>query len=100
MEPGTSGETFMARQPAMSLAELLALDVTVDIVTAGRAFRFGKEKTYELAQADEFPCRVLKLGKRYCVTKADLLEAVGLTAEFMAQVAVIMASHAAQGEAA
>ena len=62
----------------MSTAELLALPVSVDIVTAGRAFGLGRSKSYELAQADDFPCPRLKLGHRYVVTKAALLAALGV----------------------
>lgn len=58
--------------------ELLALPVTVDLVTAGRAFRMGRTKAYELARADKFPCPVLPLGKRFVVTKAALLAALGV----------------------
>jgi hypothetical protein len=64
----------------MTTAELLALDVTVDIVTAGRAFGLGRSKSYELAQLNDFPCPRLKLGSRYVVTKAALLKALGVTA--------------------
>lgn len=62
----------------MSLEELLALPVTVDIVTAGKPFGLGRTIAYELARKGEFPCRVLPLGKRYKVTKADLFAALGI----------------------
>lgn len=64
----------------MTTAELLALDVSVDVVTAGRAFGLGRSKSYELAQQDDFPppCKVLKLGQRYVVTKSSLLAALGV----------------------
>lgn len=76
---------------SMTTEQLLRLPVSVDIVTAGRAFALGRDKAYELAGGDEFPCPVLMLGKRYCVRKADIFEALGLTPEFMMQVARIMA---------
>lgn len=62
----------------MSMEELLALPVTVDVVTAGRAFGLGQEKSYELANAGEFPCRLQKIGKRWLATKADLFASLGL----------------------
>ena len=62
----------------MSDEELLALPVTVDLVTAGRAFRMGRTKAYELARDGEFPCQVLPLGRRFVVTKAALLAALGV----------------------
>lgn len=90
----------MAHQPSMTTEQLLRLPVSVDIVTAGRAFGFGKEKSYELAGTDEFPCKVLRLGKRYCVPKADIFDALGLTADFMMQVARILADLQTQADAA
>jgi hypothetical protein len=63
--------------PAMSMAELQALPVSVDIVTAGRAFGLGQEKSYELAKQGEFPCPVLRVGRRYRVTRHHLFEALG-----------------------
>jgi hypothetical protein len=62
----------------MGEEELLALPVTVDLSTAGRAFGLGRTKAYEMARADEFPCPVLSLGRRLVVTKAALLKALGM----------------------
>lgn len=62
----------------MSEEELLALPVTVDLETAGRAFLMGRTKAYELARATEFPCQVLPSGRRFVVTKAALLAALGI----------------------
>ena len=61
----------------MSEAEALALPVSVDLETAGRAFGFGRTKSHELARADEFPCPVKRFGNRYRVLRADLLTALG-----------------------
>ncbi len=63
----------------MTEAELLVLPAVVELETAGRAFGFGRTKSFELAQAGEFPCRVLTLGNRYRVTMADILAALGLS---------------------
>jgi hypothetical protein len=62
----------------MTHAELLALPVSVDIVTAGRAFGLGRTKSHELARADEFPCRVIRVGERYRVPRTELLRALGI----------------------
>lgn len=68
----------MAREVIhMSEPELRALPVTVDLKTAGRAFGFGRTKSYELARAGDFPCPVLPLGARFVVTKIALLRALG-----------------------
>lgn len=69
----------MARKPiTMSRDELLKLPVTVDLRTAAKAFGLGRTLAYALAQNDNFPCRVLKLGERYKVTRADLFRALGV----------------------
>jgi len=62
----------------MSLAELLALPTAIDLVTAGRAWGFGRTKSHDLARAGEFPCPVLRIGNAYRVTRADLLRSLGI----------------------
>ncbi|MFF0249644.1 hypothetical protein ACWEU6_17870 [Streptosporangium sandarakinum] len=62
----------------MTLDELLALPVAVDLVTAGRAWGIGRTKAHELARRGEFPCPVLRLGNAYRVTRADLLRSLGV----------------------
>jgi hypothetical protein len=39
----------------MQKDELLALPVSVDLTTAGRAFGLGRTRAYELARAGQFP---------------------------------------------
>ncbi|WP_446218801.1 DNA-binding protein [Micromonospora sp. IBHARD004] len=67
----------MKTQSGMTREELLALPVSVDIVTAGEAFGMGRTLAYELAKRGEFPVRVLRLGNRYRVARADLLRELG-----------------------
>lgn len=62
----------------MSLAELLAMPVMVDIGTASRALGLGRSTGYELARRGEFPCRVLHVGTSYRVPTAELLRALGI----------------------
>lgn len=62
----------------MSVAELLALPPAVDLPTAGRAWGLGRTKAHELARADDFPCPVLRIGRTYRVTRADLLRSLGI----------------------
>lgn len=66
------------KKKPMTDEELLALPVTVDIETAGRAFGMGRTKAQELAKKGDFPCQVLPLGRRRVVTKAALLGALGV----------------------
>lgn len=65
-------------QLEMTMDELLALPVSVDLVTAGRAFGLGRTKSFELAQQGEFPCRVLRVGIKYRVPRAAIFEALGI----------------------
>ncbi len=68
----------------MSMEELYALPASFDLETAGRAFGLGRTKSHEMARAEEFPCPVLRLGKVYRVTKADLFQALKLKLELPA----------------
>ncbi|MFF3114239.1 hypothetical protein ACFVSN_34265 [Kitasatospora sp. NPDC057904] len=62
----------------MSRAELLALPAAIDLDTANRAIGLGRSKGYELARRDAYPCRVLRLGKKYRVITTDLLRLLGI----------------------
>jgi hypothetical protein len=61
----------------MSLTELGELPAVIDLVTAGKALGLGRTKTYELARAGEFPCRILRVGKTYLVPTPELLTLLG-----------------------
>lgn len=62
----------------MTLSELLAMPVTVDIGTAARALGLGRSTGYELARRGDFPCRVLHVGSSYRVPTAELLRLLGI----------------------
>lgn len=62
----------------MRLDELLALPVSMDIVTAGKAFGMGRTKAHQLARNDEFPCEIMRVGRSYRVTRAAVLRALGI----------------------
>ena len=62
----------------MSRAELLALPVSVDLVTAGRAFGLGRTKAFELARAGDFPCEVLPVGIKFRVPRSAIFRALGV----------------------
>lgn len=68
----------------MTKEELFALPVSVDLETAGHAFGYGRSRSFELARAAEFPCRVIPVGKRangtpvkYLVPRSAILAALG-----------------------
>jgi hypothetical protein len=50
------------------------LGVTTDVETAGAVLGIGRSKAYELAKAGEFPVRVVRIGRRYVVPVAALLQ--------------------------
>lgn len=62
----------------MSVDELLALPVSIDLTTAAKAFGIGRTKAYELAQNGQFPCRVIRVGLKYRVPRSALLAALGV----------------------
>jgi hypothetical protein len=52
--------------------------VTVDVQTAGRAFGIGRDQAYRLAREGRFPVPVLRLGRYLRVTRASVMEALGV----------------------
>jgi hypothetical protein len=54
------------------------LGATIDVETAGAILGIGRSKSYELAKADEFPVRVLRIGRRYLVPTTALLALLGI----------------------
>jgi hypothetical protein len=59
--------------------ELVELPVTVDLLTAARAFGIGRTAAYTLAKGGDFPCRIFRVGGRYVVARDDLLRTLGIT---------------------
>jgi len=62
----------------MTYEELMALPVSVDLMAAARALGIGRSLAYDMAKRGRFPVRVLRLGNRYRVTRADLLRVLGV----------------------
>ena len=63
----------------LTIDQVRALPAMVDVVTAARALGLGRSKAYELAKADAFPCRIVKIGATYRVPTSDLLRVLGDT---------------------
>lgn len=59
--------------------EIRAWPATVDVPTAGRAFGVGRDEAYRLAREGRFPVPVLRLGRYLRVTRAAVLNALGIT---------------------
>lgn len=62
----------------MTVDDLLALPVAVDLLTAGRALGLSRTTTYDLARRGEFPVPLLRLGAQYRARRADLLALLGI----------------------
>lgn len=65
-------------KPGMTAEQIRQLPAVVDLVTAGAVLGLGRTKTYQLAKAGDFPCRIIRVGKAYLVPTAALLALLGL----------------------
>lgn len=63
----------------LSRDQLRSLPSVVNLMTAACALGIGRTKAYQLAQTNQFPCRVLRVGRSYHVPTAGLLELLGVT---------------------
>lgn len=59
-------------------AQVRALGVRTDLRTAGSIFGMSPTQCYEAAKADRLPFPVLRVGIRYVVPVAPILELLGL----------------------
>lgn len=66
------------RTTPLTIEQVLRLPSTVDLITAARALRVSRNKAYELAGADAFPCRVIRIGELWRVPTAELLGVLGI----------------------
>ncbi len=58
--------------------EVRSWPVTIDIQTAARAWGIGRDQAYRLFHEGRFPVPVLHLGRNLRVTRASVLEALGI----------------------
>ncbi len=63
-----------------------ALGVRTDLSTASDVLGISRNSGYHLASKDNYPVPVLRLGKRYVVPVAGLLEVLGINDELHASV--------------
>ena len=64
---------------SMTRDEVLALPVTVDILTTARALGIGRSMAYEMAREGTYPVPLYSVGKRYRAMRADLLAVLGVS---------------------
>ncbi|KAB7844429.1 helix-turn-helix domain-containing protein [Streptomyces mobaraensis] len=62
----------------LSFTEMFDLPVTVDLRTAARALGIASTTAYRLIRDDEFPCLVLRVGRRYRIPTNELMRALGI----------------------
>lgn len=61
-----------------TIQEVRALGVRTNIETAASVLGLGRYAAYELARKNELPMPVLRVGRKYIVPVAGLLEALGI----------------------
>jgi hypothetical protein len=64
-----------------TVERIRALGAITDIATAGQIFGLSRSRAYELAQRDNFPVAVLRVGSRYRISVAAILAALGVDAD-------------------
>lgn len=73
--------TTAATVPGPLLADVGNLPPTLDIVTAAKWLGIGRTTAYRLAERDEFPAPVLRVGRCYRVPTAPLIALLGIRPE-------------------
>ena len=53
------------------------LGMTTDVETAAAIIGIGRTLAYDLVRTDEFPVRLIRLGRRVVVPVSDLLKLLG-----------------------
>ena len=67
-----------AREKRWTAAQVRALGVRTDIRTAGEIFGLSATQAYEAAKAERLPFPVLRVGVRYIVPVAPILQLLGI----------------------
>ncbi len=65
-------------QGRLSFTEMFDLPVAVDLRTAARALGIASTTAYRLIREDEFPCPVLRVGRKYRIPTTELMRALGI----------------------
>ncbi|GAB3659997.1 hypothetical protein GCM10027589_21420 [Actinocorallia lasiicapitis] len=62
----------------LTVDELRSLPPTIDLLLAASILGIGRTKAYGLARAEQFPCKIVRVGDLYRVSTADLLRVLGV----------------------
>jgi hypothetical protein len=60
--------------PAWTEQAVRALGLTTDLEIAGEILGIGRTKAYEMAKANAFPVKIIRVGRRYKVSVPALLK--------------------------
>jgi len=66
----------------LTFAQIAGLPVTMDLLTAARAWGIGRTTAYTLPGAARFPCPVLRVGGSYRVPTVGVPRLLGLDGSF------------------
>ncbi len=61
-------------RPRPTLTEIEQWPATVDVPTAGVVFGLSRSHSYELVSRGEFPVKVIRVGSRYRVVTASIID--------------------------
>lgn len=64
---------------ALTRDELLALPPVLDVQTAAQVLGIGLSTARDLVRREQWPSRVLRVGRQYRIPTAPLLEVLGIT---------------------
>ncbi|KAB1153320.1 helix-turn-helix domain-containing protein [Micromonospora sp. AMSO12t] len=79
-----STTTTGGRKPGQALDQVWTIEavrelgVTTDVETAGAILGIGRTKAYKLAKTNEFPVRLLRVGRRYLVPVPAILKLLAI----------------------
>jgi excisionase family DNA binding protein len=65
-------------EPPYTVEQVLALPVTVDLMTTARVLGMSRTTAYELVRTGRYPVRLYKVGTRYRCLRSTLLEYLGI----------------------
>jgi excisionase family DNA binding protein len=71
-------ERAVKTHPAYTVEQVLALPVTVDLMTTARVLGISRTTAYELVRTGRYPVRLYKVGTRYRCLRSTLLEHLGI----------------------
>ena len=78
---GWSGGGSAPVRRVWSVGDVRALGVRTDLVTAGEILGIGRTVAHQLARQGTFPTTVLRVGHKYVVPVAPLLELLGVSGD-------------------